>query len=63
MLARASGYYREESEGKRRMLLRTAALLLGVLWLVEMSALIGLAMKVYFGFAFRVYDWMMQGFE
>ncbi len=63
MLARAAGYYRDESESKRRMLLRASQVLIGVLWLSAIGALAYLGMKTYFDFAFRVYDWMMQGIE
>jgi type IV pilus assembly protein PilC len=63
MLARAAGYYREENEARRRMLLRTAQVLFGVIWLCVMGALVYLGLKTYFAFAFRTYDWMMQGFE
>lgn len=63
MLARASGYYREENESKRRMLLRLAGVIFGVFCLCGYGALIYLYVRTYFDFAFRVYDWMMQGFE
>ncbi|HUU54775.1 MAG TPA: type II secretion system F family protein [Armatimonadota bacterium] len=63
MLARASGYYREENEAKRRMLLRLAGVVFGVLWLCVFGALIYVGLRTYFDFAFRTYDWMMEGFE
>ncbi len=63
MLARASGYYREENEARRRMLLRLAQIAFGVLWLCVYGALIYLYVRAYFDFAFRTYDWMMEGFE
>ena len=63
MLTRASGYYREENEAKRRMLLRLAGVLFGVLWFCVFGALIYVGLRAYFDFAFRTYDWMMEGFE
>ena len=63
MLARASAYYREENEAKRRMLLRLAGVLFGVLWICVFGALIYVGLQTYFDFAFRTYDWMMEGFE
>jgi type II secretory pathway component PulF len=61
MLARAAGYYREENEAKRRMLLRVAGITIGVLWIVLMGAITLFGVRVYFDFAFRIYDWMTEG--
>ncbi len=63
MLTRASGFYREENEAKRRMLLRLAGVLFGALCLCVYGGLIYLGLRTYFDFAFRTYDWMMEGFE
>jgi len=63
MLTGASTYYREENEAKRRMLLRLAGVLFGVICLCVYGALIYLGLRTYFDFAFRTYDWMMEGFE
>ena len=63
MLTRASGFYREENEAKRRMLLRLAGVLVGVLCLCVYGGLIYMGLRTYFDFAFRTYDWMMEGFE
>jgi len=63
MLTRASGFYREENEAKRRMLLRLAGVVVGVLCLCVYGGLIYLGLRAYFDFAFRTYDWMMEGFE
>ena len=63
MLARAAGYYREENEAKRKMLLRLAQVLFGVAWIIAMGSLILFGVKVYFDFAFRTMDWMLEGFE
>jgi type II secretory pathway component PulF len=63
MLARAAGYYQQENEVKRRILLRLAQILFGVLWVVVLGGLFLLGVRIYFGFAFRTYEWMMEGFE
>jgi general secretion pathway protein F len=60
MLARAAGYYRAENEAKRRMLLRVAQVTFGVIWLSLMGAVFIIAVRTYFDFAFRVYDWMLE---
>ncbi|MBE9566122.1 MAG: type II secretion system F family protein [Proteobacteria bacterium] len=60
MLARAAGYYREEHDAKRRMLIRTAQVLLGVAWLCVAGAVLLFAVRSYFDFAFRVFDWMLE---
>jgi len=60
MLSRAAGYHREEQEIKRRMLLRVAGIAFGLLWLCLVGVIGYLGLKVYFDFAFRVMDWMMQ---
>ncbi|MFB3881478.1 MAG: type II secretion system F family protein [Armatimonadota bacterium] len=63
MLARAAGYYQQDNEGKRRVLLRLAQVLFGVLWLAVLGGLFLLGVKLYFAFAFKTYEWMMEGFE
>jgi type II secretory pathway component PulF len=63
MLARAAGYYREENEAKRKMLIRLAQVLFGVAWIVAMGSLILFGIKVYFDFAFKTMNWMLEGFE
>jgi type II secretory pathway component PulF len=63
MLARAAGYYQQENEVKRRMLLRLAGVIFGVFSLCGYGALIYLYLRTYFDFVFRVSDWMVQGFE
>ncbi len=63
MLARAAGYYREENEAKRKMLIRLAQLLFGVAWIIAFGALILFGIKVYFDFAFKTMEWMLEGFE
>jgi len=60
MLSRAATYYREEHEAKRRILLRMAGVAFGVFWLCIVGAVAAVGLKVYFGFAFRVMDWMME---
>jgi len=60
MLARAAGYYREENETKRRMLLRAAGIVLGVLWICLAGGVFLMGVRVYFNYAFRVMDWMLQ---
>jgi general secretion pathway protein F len=60
MLARAAGYYREEHDAKRRMLIRTAQVLFGVAWLCVGGAVLLFAVRSYFDFAFRVFDWMLE---
>jgi len=63
MLARAAGYYQHENELKRRMLVRLAQVLFGVVWLAVMGGMFLLGVRLYFGFPFRTYQWMMEGFE
>jgi type II secretory pathway component PulF len=63
MLARGAGYYREENESKRRILLRLAGVMLGVVCLCGYGALIYLYLRTYFGFLFRVPEWMLEGLE
>jgi len=63
MLERAAGYYREENEAKRKMLLKVAGVTFGVIWLALLGALALVALRTYFDFAFRTYDWMMEGIE
>ncbi len=58
MLARAAGYYREDSATKRMMLVRAGGILIGVLYLCVFGALTYLGMRIYFDFAFRVEAWM-----
>jgi len=60
MLARAAGYYREEHDAKRRMLIKAAQVLLGVAWLCVAGAVLLFAVRSYFDFAFRVFDWMLE---
>jgi len=60
MLSRAAAYYREGHEIKRRMLLRMAGVAFGVFWLCLVGAIAAVGLKVYFDFAFRVMDWMME---
>ena len=60
MLGRAAGYYREEQELKRRMLLRMANVAFGVVWICVAGAIFLIGVRVYFDFAFRVMDWMME---
>ena len=60
MLARAAGYYREENDAKRRMLLRVAQVMFGVLWLSVFGAVALIGVRTYFNFAFRIFDWMME---
>jgi len=61
MLVRAAGYYRAETDAKRKMLLRIAQVAFGVLWLSAAGALLLWGYRVYFDFAFRVEDWMWEG--
>ncbi len=63
MLARAAGYYREDGESKRRLLIRASQVLVGMLWLAAIGVLIAISINIYFSFAFRFGDWMMEGFE
>jgi type II secretory pathway component PulF len=63
MLARASGYYREDNEARRRMLLRLAGVLFGVFCLCAYGAMVYFAVKTYFDFAFRVGEWMTEGLQ
>jgi len=60
MLARAAGYYRQENEVKRRMLLRSAGIVIGVLWLCVAGAVFLIGVRTYLDFVFRLADWMMQ---
>jgi type II secretory pathway component PulF len=60
MLSRAAAYYREGHEIRRRMLLRAAGVAFGVFWLCLVGAIAAIGLKVYFDFAFRVMDWMME---
>ncbi len=57
MLARAAGYYREDSATKRMMLVRAGGILIGVLYLCVFGALIFLAMRILYDFYFRVESW------
>ena len=61
MLARAAGYYRQEHELKRRLLLRLATISLGALWAVSVAVLVVLGARAYFDFMFRGLDWLLQG--
>jgi len=61
MLVRAAGYYRAETDAKRKILLRVAQVTLGVLWLSAAGALVLWGLRVYFDFVFRVSDWMWEG--
>ncbi len=60
MLTQAAGYYRRESEAKRRMLLRAAGIAVGVIWLGLAGALFIGGYLAYFDFLFRAGDklWM-----
>jgi len=60
MLVRAAGYYRQDNEAKRKMLVRGAQIAMGVAWLSLMGILIFIAMRTYFDFVFSVEEWMMQ---
>jgi type II secretory pathway component PulF len=60
MLSRAAGYYREEHEAKRKWLLRAAGVAFVVFWLCLVGAIAAFGLKVYFDFAFRTFDWMME---
>jgi len=60
MLSRAAGYYREEHEAKRKWLLRAAGVAFGVFWLCLVGAIAAFGLQVYFNFAFRTFDWMME---
>jgi type IV pilus assembly protein PilC len=60
MLTRMASFYREENEGRRKMLLKMAGVVVGVVWLSGMGALVLFGIRSYFDFAFRVYDWMLQ---
>jgi general secretion pathway protein F len=60
MLSRAATYYGQKHDAERRILLRLAGIAFGVFWLCLIGAVIGIAMKTYFDFAFRVGDWMME---
>jgi hypothetical protein len=42
------------------MLLRAAGVAFGVFWLCLVGAIAAIGLKVYFDFAFRVMDWMME---
>jgi type II secretory pathway component PulF len=58
MLARAAGYYREDSAAKRKMALKIGGVAFGVVWLIILGALSLLALQNYFNFVFRVEEWM-----
>jgi len=58
MLARAAGYYRQENDAKRRMLLRVAGITIGVLWLCAAGAIFFMGLRAYFDFAFQVESWV-----
>jgi len=56
MLARAARYYREETDAKRRMLLRVAGLAVGLIWMVCAGAVFIMGAVSYFDFVFRAGD-------
>jgi type II secretory pathway component PulF len=58
MLARAAGYYREDSAAKRKMALKIGGVAFGVVWLIILGTLSFLALQNYFNFAFRVEEWV-----
>jgi type II secretory pathway component PulF len=63
MLTRAAGYYRADTESRRKILLQVAKVAFFLLWAGIAGGLFFLGLRTYFDFAFRTYDWMMEGFE
>jgi type II secretory pathway component PulF len=60
MLSRAATILRQETDQKRRMALRVAGILMGVLWLVGAGALVLFGVRTYFDFVFRAAEWFTE---
>ena len=60
MLSRAATILRQETDQKRRMALRVAGILMGVLWLVGAGALVLFGVQTYFNFIFRAAEWFTE---